>query len=462
MSLNSVYNNGGIIGQTLDLGSIEQYITGTTPGTPTYVGEASTGGTGVLFLTGITGLQQGDLVVFCVASGHVGITLESSGWTTALYEADGVAATLIAYKVMGATVDSSVEVSGGTTNTAFALTATAWRGAEFTSVSSVVTASSTTIDPPSVTATDNNSAVLVFSSIDDDVSTISSAPTGYTIGPEASYNISTFRTSAAQMYKTGVSTGTEDPSSLTWSSADDLEARTILLSPGTVNTFGSLKNSGIWNLNAVHDLLNIPIISEITYGTINGVTQPEGNLSISYPSGISSGDLLIFVFGCDGAAAPTFPSGWTTDASFTQSDSQQFQDFYIFSKIADGTETGSITVSNLNQDDEAHVGQIFRLKPSTTATFTFNGYDTGNDTTTEVAPAEIGSATQNFYIYFAFANISSTQTSAPANMTESGIWAGAEGGDAWIYYGQDIGGQSFASNNYSGNVVTTVFHYYIS
>ena len=251
MPVASVYENGGIIGQTLDLGSTEQYISGLA--TPSFVGSAT--GNSTLSLTGITGLQEGDLVVIFAADDN-SATLNSTGWTTLAETFAGDIGHVIAYKVMGATPDTSVSFSG-----TGASTATAWRDVEYGSIGTIVqNGVSTTIDPSSIAVTLDNSVVLVLAALDDRGSaTVTTAPTGYTVGPTAFDD-----GGCAQLYKTGVSAGTEDPSTLTWSLSDAVISYTLLLKPAA--SFGNFKNSGIWNLNAVYALPNVNNY-EIPYGT---------------------------------------------------------------------------------------------------------------------------------------------------------------------------------------------------
>ena len=56
MTVASLYENGGIIGQTLDLGSTEKYIADSTVGTPSFVGGASKGNSFEFSFT-ISGMQ---------------------------------------------------------------------------------------------------------------------------------------------------------------------------------------------------------------------------------------------------------------------------------------------------------------------------------------------------------------------------------------------------------------------
>lgn len=273
MPITSVYENGGIIGQTLNLGSTKQYIAGFT--TPSLVGTASASGSSTLSLTSITGLQEGDLVLLWATEDTANSQnfYVTDSWTTANVAKFSNSIThLAAYKVMGSTVDTSVSIyeetgagnqESGTLLTVDALTATAWRGVDYESISSVGTGLGTTLgdaNTPSVSVTNDGSVVLVLAAIDDDSATISSPPTGYTTAVQNGR----LGGSNAQMYKTGVSAGTEDPSSLSWSSGDALIAYTLVLSPQV--TYGNKKNSGIWNLNAVYALFNVNNY-EIPYGT---------------------------------------------------------------------------------------------------------------------------------------------------------------------------------------------------
>lgn len=292
MPVASVYENGGIIGQTLDLGSTEQYILGGS--TPSYVGSASTNGTGTLSLTGITNLQEGDLVLIWVTDdGGEQPEVVGDGWTTVVINYNNSIRNLVAYKIMGSTVDTSIILTDdgtldGDTTPVDAFTATAWRNVEWGQLGGFVTDSGTTINAGSVNVAANNSVVIVLGAIDDDNSTISSPPTGYTTAVQNGR----LGGSNAQMYKTGVSAGTEDPSSYTWSSTDALVSRSVVLKPAI--SYGNFKNSGIWNLNAVHALQNLPLYNyESAYGT------PDYTVT-TFPStgaGVSSGtaDVLVAV-----------------------------------------------------------------------------------------------------------------------------------------------------------------------
>lgn len=258
MTVASIYENGGIIGQTLDLGSTERYITGSTVGTPSFVGGTSQNNN-FEFTFSISGMQEGDLLVLFATNDFSGArSINQSGWTEEVNQFSNSIRTVVAHKVMGATVDSFISFSSGMDS----ILLCAFRDVDFESISTAVTASGTTANPPSVSTVDDNSIVLALTGLDDDNSTITTGPTGYTEGAAQNANGG----SAALYYKTGVATGSEDPSAFTWSSSDANIAYTAVLTRTTVNTFGNFKNSGIWNLDAVYALLNF-YDYEADYGT---------------------------------------------------------------------------------------------------------------------------------------------------------------------------------------------------
>jgi hypothetical protein len=341
----SLYDNGGMIGATLDLGSTEQYVTGSTGGTPSIVGTASANGANSVSLTGITGLAEGDLVLACITSDNSteNTTITSSGWTAI---SDNVFSasinTTIAYKVMGATVDTSI----GITSVVDAITVIAMSDVEYLSGASVTgSAFFSSINPPSVTVASDDSIVLVLAAIDDDNSTISSPPTGYTTAVQDGR----LGGSNAIMYKTGVSAGTEDPDTLTWSSADTMWAVTLEFGPTSSATYGNYKNSGIWSMDAVYELLRpvgISLFATATDNLSDGHGTVFPSFTLTWPSNIQSGMVAVLLasrdFTTNDIATPT---GFTLLTQDTTSGGTSAEG-YIFYRECDGTETGNITITS--------------------------------------------------------------------------------------------------------------------
>lgn len=443
MPVASVYENGGIIGQTLDLGSTEQYISGLS--TPSYVGSASTNESTTLSLTGITGLQEGDLVLIWITDdGAEQPLIVSTGWTTVVVSNfTNSIRNLVAYKVMGSTVDTSIILSDdgtldGDTTPVDAFTATAWRGVEWGQIGGFVTGSGTTIDAGSVTVADDNSVVIVLGAIDDDNSTIFSPPTGYTTAVQNGR----LGGSNAQMYKTGVSAGTEDPSSYTWTTTDALLSRTVVLKP-TVS-YGNLKNSGIWNINAVHELAVRQEIFSITYGSVVAALAGS-SITIPLPSNIEAGDILIAV-GSAGTQVTTMtaPTGWTADTINTNN--------FAIRKVATGNETAPVISKPTSTVD--HVAIMFLIKKRNIAiSFGSNGSGTGFDTDGSIsltAPSTTGSF-GSLHLYHTFVGGPRTETTAVSNMTQAAYSASTPAHA--FYYAFDIGGETI-TNVWSGSIST--------
>jgi hypothetical protein len=349
----SIYDNGGMIGATLDLGSTEQYITGSTGGTPSIVGTASANGASSVSLTGITGLAEGDLVLVFASEDNstTSASITSSGWTSLVNGAfiNNIEHS-IAYKVMGATVDTSVSIA----STIDAITVIALRNVEYTARSGFVSngfTNSATIDPASITATDSDSVVLVLSAIDDDSSTISSPSTGYTTAVQDGR----VGGSNAIMYKTGVSAGTEDPDTVTWSSNDAIIAYTLVLSPTSSVTYGNYKNSGIWSMDAVYELLKPLPVGLYASGSDTATALSDG---FTFPFSASSGNIVL--------AFSSRTSGGVN--SFSVSDSAG----NTYTRVIEETQSNGLTVAAI------FVSTLTSpvVSGSTTLTITTTGADT--------------------------------------------------------------------------------------
>ena len=142
----SYYDNGGMIGKVLDLGTTEQYITSQTIGTPSFVGATSLGNSFFFNFT-ITGLQEGDLLVLFATndSGTRSINATNSpGWTTVRNDFQSSVRHIIAHKTMGSTVDSSIYFTSGMDSIILA----AFRDVSFTSLSTAAIANGTSANPP--------------------------------------------------------------------------------------------------------------------------------------------------------------------------------------------------------------------------------------------------------------------------------------------------------------------------
>ena len=193
-----------------------------------FVGAVSTSGSSSLSLTGITDLKLGDVVVAFSQADNTTHTLTSSGWSGWNSNFPGsntnqLIHNIAAYKTMGATPDTSIQVN----QTVDVICAAAFRNAQWaSSTSSAGGGNISSITAPSLTINQSDSAAIYFAMLDDDNSTITGVPTGYTI---ATQNARLGGTGGI-IYRLERPAGTESPSgSITFSSADSIFVRGLVL-----------------------------------------------------------------------------------------------------------------------------------------------------------------------------------------------------------------------------------------
>jgi hypothetical protein len=208
---------------------------------------ASTGSTGAasglsaLSLT-LTSLAQND-VVYVLARGVGSIT--SGGWT----QLDNVGNQYLWRKVMGATPDTTVEMTGNGSGTVSSVARyIALRGVDTTTPEDGVTiTSASSLDPASITPKTTGAMALVFTgdSVNDGTVTV---PTGYTGGATNQPGTGTSQT-VGIAYKSGLTANTaEDPGAWTnWTSSSPVSRTLVVRASGAQPPFaahvGSLGNT---------------------------------------------------------------------------------------------------------------------------------------------------------------------------------------------------------------------------
>lgn len=198
----------------------------------TFVGATSATDTSSPSFSAITDLQEGDLVITYASIDAGSFTLSSSGWSGwnnnfPSSNANNSISNLAAYKTMGATVDTGQSYTAN----AQAWTAVAFRNATVDSpvVTSYLEGTGTSQNPPSISIATDGSGLVQFCAIDDDASSLTPS-TGYTKAAEAQ---NATNGSNALCYKLGLSAGTEDPDSFTWSTTDALFYRALRIIPSS-------------------------------------------------------------------------------------------------------------------------------------------------------------------------------------------------------------------------------------
>lgn len=195
-------------------------------------------------LTLPSGLQQGDVVIVGIGSdGSLANT--PSGWTSINGTTQGTEYARTIYKVMGATPDTSVSISGISISSA--AIAIAVRGVNATTILDVTPTVSSNIsgmpDCPSITTVNSNTLGIIIGYLDDDnVSSSVTAPIGYE-------NLTVIEsTTAGQTVmlatKNLTTLGTESPSAFGGTGTDDWVGVTIALR-STIGFFAGVSGNDI-------------------------------------------------------------------------------------------------------------------------------------------------------------------------------------------------------------------------
>ena len=278
--MESRFLNGGMIGATLDFGATDRYILANTPTRDRliYVGsqiadyQGTTSTSTITFnLTGgaNTTPLANDLVIVAVSVGansNINPSLTVTGYTLAaeLYAPDTQSTDLfVGYKFMGTTPDTNfTRPATGNTAHAGAYAVHVWRNVDLTTpldvTRTVVQGLNTAIpDPPSITPTTTNTQIIVIGA----AAHRAGSPT-FT----ASY-LSSFRTIGSDdtvdttigIGNVAWTSGAYNPAAWTFGGTDSVNysyaAVSMALRPRLIDvpTYGNLRNSGVWNLEAAYD-----------------------------------------------------------------------------------------------------------------------------------------------------------------------------------------------------------------
>jgi hypothetical protein len=244
--------------------------TATITRTPRVIGTSSLGVGAVssMTLTLPTGMADGDVVVVSVGSDGTQATLPS-GWTNILALNVGTEFTRTFYKVMGATPDTSVAISG--ISTAAAAVSIAIRNvAPGSLIQNSATGSTLNPNPPSLSSVTENSIVLAIGLMDDDLVAASvAAPSGYELVESVQ------ATAAGQTvmlaYRIAETAGTYDPGAFTSTGDDEWVALTVAIPPTTENvgTFVDFTNVPSGAYQCTHE------VTVVNTGTLGAIRFPN-------------------------------------------------------------------------------------------------------------------------------------------------------------------------------------------
>lgn len=434
----SIYDNGGMIGVTLDFGDTDSYVIGTTTQAATVEYLGHTGYPAAVGSYALpAGLQEGDLVIaLCASDGTEAGTdfvsdLGSNGYTLIISGAVNSIGYAIGYKYMGSTPDS-IFLLNNVDKTTAVVQFNAFRNAtgagSLGNIDTGISGMPSILDasPPffSLSSIPAGSLLLAVGYLDDDLLASGSVDTDtdYLMAGNTPASSAGSTVMAAYYVPTSDITGTLSGGSFTGSGTDSWNSVLVYFANGTeqVPVFGNKKNSGIWSLTAALE-------AAPQYGFISATTQSADATSMPVPTGLQAGDLLIYAFAADVAASnlgssPSIPTGFTLGNS-TGSASGGVVWAY---KIADGSETTISPIDNGRTTENIHAAFIFRE-----ATISSTG-SAQTTTGASVIPPSISALAGEYVIILAAQDSASATATGPAGYTEI---VDAAGTDANIYIG---------------------------
>jgi len=202
---------------------------GNTGGGIEFLGANSASGAASLNISSL-GVQQGDLVVFVASDDATRFVFQETGWTgvnSSFPNTDWTSSIrhIVCYKVLPASPDFILNVNA----TIDFIGAIAFRNAQWASTTNETsgTTSSRFAPLPSLSISTSGSVAIYLSMLDDDDSLIDVTPTNYNLAT------SNGRTggSGAIFYRLGLSSGTESPADVQWSSNDQYLNIGLVLEP---------------------------------------------------------------------------------------------------------------------------------------------------------------------------------------------------------------------------------------
>lgn len=213
----------------------------------------------------------------------------------------------------------------------------------------------------------------------------------------------------------------------------------------------------------------------ITYSSAGAITYGTASpLSVAYPSGIVSGDLLVLIVGMkpntagSGNSSVTTPAGWTALGSIYGATGTIGVDtgptnLFTFYRVANGTETGTLSVSMTGQN--VAWAQIYRFTGNTSwSVAQATGTDTTGNATVSIAFGTNPGVQQGDYILAAMCvptDVGAGNQFSAQAFTQSGVTFGTvtEISEPYSASGSDIGGfvvwTSVSTGTATGNPTMT-------
>ena len=390
-------------------------------------------------LTSLTGglatqPAAGDFVIIYFGTGSTtDRNLAVSGYSEVveLYSSDTIATSLkVAFKFMTGTPDTSITLTGGTQSNldAGAVYVSVWRNVNTTSP----------FDVDATTATGNNSVLC-------NPPAITPANQGSIVvsGGSGGHNAGT-RTYSSSNLTEFLSAGGNDTNDVTigggynvWTSGS-FDPAQFTFSAGDSSSFSwaaatlALRNS------------NIPPVT-LQFVTSASNSSTDNTTTITAPSGILAGDIIIFSNYVANYTSGTVPSGFT-NLVLTEITAVDHRTSY---KIADGTESGT-TITGMTGSDFACVLAVFRLSQTpTVSTGTWNSEGTDADPASQTV---VSPTTKPVIVFYAAGSRDSIPSFSSQTPTLDGtISAGPTGNSLLVGYAI----YTFGAPSYTADVADT-------
>lgn len=451
----SIYDNGGMIGATLDFGDTEQYVISTTTqrATPVFVGyksDAEAGGTATyqFSLTTLTGgiasaPAEGDIVIVASAVGAVAdinLQMSTAGYTELvdLYSNDTSDANLaVYYKVMGSVPDTSVTiVESGSTSYASAAVVHVWRDIDPTNPIDVTSTTATgtngsNANPPAITTATENAVVLaVGAGVEDGdngatVFTSTGLSNFISVGSNDTYSITVAMGSITTTTPTTV-----DPAAFTSSRSSTSEswaAATVALRPKLLTNYvyGNFKNSGIWSIGSVLD--SQPVLDREASLTLTRTHTASGTIAQDYgtQNTVFAATLVFPTSPTDGLIFETGGSGDSGTWLGIKSSGTKLVLRAGDSTVAVSSSTNSasyLEITNFPKDGQAHV-MVWDYNISTaTVRLYIDGRLAGSASATDGSWGlpEFSGNGDGAYLSNSSSNVPTGETTTKSNFTEAG------------------------------------------
>lgn len=252
------------------------------------VASNSSGGTNFSLPAGIA---EGDIVIVGVACNErlTSDGIQTSGYTTIVNPATDSPGRQLAYKVMGSTPDTVVNVRGRVSSGIRAPTVVqTWRGGNATVLDATSVSVSGGAGMPngaSITTATANALVFAFGSLDDDEVSDGAAPSGYSNFLSSHTNSAGFgeRSSVFIASKQVASPGAENPAAFGGTGSDDWAAVTFALRIGTEVTALTAADvtNGNWSLDTPAISQVHAVVADDLTGAAWTVDEPLASLTLT-------------------------------------------------------------------------------------------------------------------------------------------------------------------------------------